>query len=151
MRECNGGDGGESNSSRGSIRECLDALVPTGTGPCCPLLSNGVDLPISALLSLLLSCFWWMQNRRASDYLHDNSVVASQGVQLLFTYQMILLHWVYWLCYLHKSFDRLGKKSLAHISSFSSLIYSLATAIDLVAVSFGTSLLSSRLLLPTIS
>src|ERR1700730_8558157 len=57
-----GGDGGELNSFGGSFRERLYALVPPGTCSCCPLLSNGVDLDISTLLSLLLSCFWCMRN-----------------------------------------------------------------------------------------
>src|SRR5437870_4113315 len=92
--------GGESNSSRGSFRESLYPLVPPGTCSCCPLLSNAVDLGLSPLLSLLLSCFWWMRNRRASAYLQDKGVVACQVVPLLFAYQIILLDWAYWQSHL---------------------------------------------------
>ena len=98
---------GESNSSRGSFRESLFALVSPGTCSCCPLLSNGVDLGLSTLLSLLLSCVWCMRDRRASDYLQDKGMIVCQIVPLLFAYQIILFDWAYWLCYLHKSFDRL--------------------------------------------
>jgi len=63
---------------------------------CCPLLSHGVALGIATLLSLLLSCFWCMRNRRASDYLQDKGVVVCQVVLLLFVYQIILLYRVYW-------------------------------------------------------
>ena len=87
---------GELNSSRGSFRESRYALVPPGTCSCCPLLSNGVDLGLSPLLSLLLSCFWCMRNRRASDYLQDKGVVVCQVVSLLFASQIILLYRVYW-------------------------------------------------------
>src|SRR5947207_2676260 len=69
-------------------------------GSCRPLLSTVVDLGIATLLSLLLSCFWCMRNRRASDYPQDKGVGACQVVPLLFAYQIILLDWVYWLYWL---------------------------------------------------
>src|SRR5205823_6845079 len=67
---------GKSNSSRGSFRESLYALVPPGVCSCCPLLSNSVDLGLSPLLSLLLSCFWCMRNRRVSNYLQNKGVAV---------------------------------------------------------------------------
>ena len=70
--------GGESNSFGGPFRESLYALVPPGTCSCCPLLSNGVDLGLSPLLSLLLSCFWCMRNRRESGYSQDMNAIKCQ-------------------------------------------------------------------------
>ena len=89
-------DGGESNSSRGSFRDSLYALVPPGTRSFCPLLSNGVDLGLSPLLSLLLSCFWCMRNRWDSCYLQDKGATACQVRPLLFAYQSILFYLIYW-------------------------------------------------------
>src|SRR5258708_27611397 len=60
---------GESQTTRsGSLRGSLYALVPPGTCSRCPLLSNGVDLSLSPLLSLLLSCFCCRRNRRVPNH-----------------------------------------------------------------------------------